>query len=191
MLTNSVLERGVLLCQHNSGPEKLPRRDKYDSKVETGQISLLVHPITTLTPFLNWFVLYCLMFREMTLGDTELSAAIPESERWTLGSYCFSFSTMISPDLQNIKNVATVVAHSIKSSYNGLPLNQVEFNSRRMEGVIRRWRRVDFPNLAVWNLIPFRTWWSLGIWSIRGSGKTTSITYLLNTQQIGSNSRCW
>ena len=61
-----VLERGVLLCQQSSGPGELPQWDKYDSKVETGHRSLLVCPITTLTPFLNWSVLDCLMLRKIT-----------------------------------------------------------------------------------------------------------------------------
>ena len=47
---------------------------------------------------------------DITFGDSALLIATSLKDKWTLGSYLFSSSTVISPDLQKEKNVTRAAA---------------------------------------------------------------------------------
>jgi len=45
------------------------------------------------------------MFRETTFGDSTLSTVMSLKDKWSCGLYPFSFSIVISPDLQKEKKL--------------------------------------------------------------------------------------
>ena len=87
-----------------------------------------------------------------------LSTARSSWERWELGSYDFSFSTVISPERQNVKNVVVDAAHNIRSSAECSLLSHTPLSLRRIIGVIGRRKRDGFPCVPASILTPFKTY---------------------------------
>ena len=107
------LWQGTLLSHWNKAPGESPLLDRYSINAETGHKSSPVLPSITHTPTAPWSVLERLMFREITFGDSALSTVMSLKDKWSCGSYSFSFSIVISPDLQKEKKVVREAAQSI------------------------------------------------------------------------------
>ena len=134
-----------------------PLFNKYVSSAETGQRSLSVLPKTTRTPTAPWSVFDLLMFKEMTLGDSLLSTAMSLNDKCMLGSYLVSFSTVISPDLQNEKKVVREAAHNMMESKDWSRPNQLCCIFRKIIGVIGNLAFGGFPSFPRSAFTPLRT----------------------------------
>ena len=88
------------------------------------------------------------------LGDSALSTATSLKDKWTLGLYLFSSSTVVSPDQQK-KNMTKEAAHSIIELKDWSLSSQLCRIYLRIIGVIGNWalgafssftRFLSFPN---------------------------------------------
>ena len=90
-------------------------------------------------------------------GDSALSTATSLKDKWTLGSYLFSSSTVVYPDRQKEKNVTKEAAHSIIELKDWSLSSQLCRIFLRIIGVIGNRALGAFPSFPRSTLTPLRT----------------------------------
>ena len=108
----------------------------------------------------------------MTRGDNALSTAISLKLRWTAGSYSAADGIVTSPERKNPKKQVTNAAQSIRLLKSGCwVLKSRRWIALKISGVTGRRGRGRLPFLASASFIPLRTYCSLGISVVNGSGR--------------------